>query len=185
MISVERNRDGDIVIKNDSSVNELVLKPHQAIYLLKKLADELGYKVTVSKPVIRFKLEALSTIRVWMIEGKQSRTFVIPLDIILSYVAVLKSIKNESRDKVSKREVVGHVINKLTSKYKELEKYFKDGDFDWEKFFGSRTDYYTYFHVPVLILEKLGFIKLTSRSIVIKDTVLSINDEQVKKALPK
>lgn len=183
MITVKRDADGNLVIEDKTASSRLVLKPYQAVYVMKKLADELGYRVSISKPVIRFKLEALA-VKVWLTEGRQTRMFVIPLDVVLTYVSVLRRVK-QSASRISKRELTGLVVNELLDKYRNLEKYVTGNGFDWEKFFGSRTDYYVYFHVPVLLLESLGLTKLTSKYVHIPDTLLQVNDEAVKKWLSK
>lgn len=183
MIVVKRDEDSNLVIEDRVSGARVVLKPYQGVYVLKKLADELGYRVSIRKPMVRFKLEALS-LRVWLTEGKQTRMFIIPLDVVLTYVYVLRSLR-QATGRVSKRDLTGAVVKELANKYRDLEKFLQGGSFDWEKFFGSRTEYYVYFHVPVVLLENLGLVKLASRYVTINDSILQVDTNSIKQLLSK
>lgn len=185
LITVKRDKNENIVIEDMVSGARVVLKPYQSVYVLKRLADELGYRVSIRKPMVRFKLEALS-LRVWLTEGKQTRMFIVPLDVVLTYVNTLRNLRQSANtSRVSKRDLTGFVARELVGKYKDLEKFLQGGNFDWEKFFGSRTEYYVYFHVPVLLLEQLGLVKLTSRYVNMTDSVLHVNVDVIREWLSK
>lgn len=183
MIEVKRDNAGNIVIEDKTSKTRLVLKPYQGVFVLKKLADELGFRVSLSKPMVKFKLEAM-VVRVWLTEGRQTRMFVIPLDVLATYITILQSVKQTS-SRIPKRELAGMVVNELVKKYDELKKFISSGAYDWEKFFGSRTEYYVYFHVPVLVLESLGLVKLTSKHVQINDTIMQVSQVSLKNWLSK
>ena len=162
-----------IVIENGSKI---ILDENQARYLLKKLADTLGYRINPVKPDVTFKLAGPGLIYIAIYEGKGQKTIVLPVDVIREYIAVLSQL---GPGKHKKRLVANMVLTRLAGdeRFKPaLEKYIIDGKLDWEKFFGGREEYYTYFRAPILVLEKLGYVKeLRSPYITVTEKIESEN----------
>jgi len=87
--------------------------------------------------------------------GKEEQVYRIPKENVLTAWSIL--LKYPMNVKVKSRDVAEEICKALG-----IRRYFRRiGDrefFDWEKFFGSRGDYYRYFYLPIKVLEAKGLI---------------------------
>lgn len=161
MITVYKTNQHIIIEANNQKIT---LTENQARYILKKLADTLGYRVTTQKPTLTYKLEPGGLLRIVVHEGKGQRVSIIPIDVLHTFLETLKQL---GPGKHQKRKLATTIIEKLVKDKrikKQLEPYYINGKFDWEKFMGGRDEYYAYFRAPILILEENGIVKSTRTS---------------------
>jgi len=155
MILVYLDHD-NIVVETDSK--KILLKDYEARYLLLKLAQVLGYKVTPKKPVIKYSLST-GAVHVVLREGRISRTYTLPLAVLTKIIEALQELGPGRHEKRLVAEKVALKLKTLKHVEGMLDKYFVNNVFDWEKFLGGRQEYYMLFRVPLLLLEELGLLK--------------------------
>lgn len=156
-------RRGDKVVleveeEGSKAVHELTYQ--QAAYLAQRLAELLGFRLQVRNPVVLFKLEPNGVVSALLVEGPHEIRYDVPVEVIDAYI---DAIRNLSVARVSKRDLAAAALGRLASKgkFSDLQKFLSGSKFDWEKLFGDRTAYYVYFRVPVMILERLGVLRLS------------------------
>ncbi|MEM4430567.1 MAG: hypothetical protein QXM08_05340 [Thermofilaceae archaeon] len=170
MIVVYRDASsGRVVVDLKDRGLSIDLEDHEATYLMKKLADELGYRVILRRAQIHMRREAGGMIRVWIREGKVLRTVLVPVEVVSAYVEALSSLQVQ---RISKQELAELVVPRLAGKYRELSRFLVNGALNWEMFFGSRETYYTFFYVPLLVIEQSKAIKCYNKYVRILDQAL-------------
>lgn len=160
---------------------KIVLTEPQGKLVLKKLAEIYGFRVLPTKPDIRVVYEPVSqNIKIYIFEGKGVRDIVVPLKVVVTYLQVLKRL---GPGRHSKRELAELVMNELVKDpeiSKKLEKYFVGGVFDWEKFFGGRSEYYELFRAPLLLLDKLDVVEEKQGThITVTDRVADVDENEL------
>lgn len=163
-------KDGDYVIiefqkitptTNGKDTFSFRLLQSQATFLLKRLSHTLNYRVLLVRPFVIFRMESSSVVSVVLNEGNNQADYYIPVDVFEAYLTVLRGQK---ASKISKKTLINEVSRILIKKNKryasDLSQFIHDDEFNWEEFFGSRGLYYTYFRVPLLVLEELNVINL-------------------------
>jgi len=157
LIKVQEKGDSVVVCVKEKT---LVLNRSQARLLLQKLADILGYRVAPRKRTIAWRLEP-QFLRVQIVESKAVRPVAVPLDVIRAWCKILSEL---GAGKYLKRELMTRVAQLLMghdTHRARLSRYFDGARFDWERFFGCREDFYTYFRAPILVFADLGAVHET------------------------
>jgi len=158
MVTLVYEKKNSVVIEKDGQRIELTESEGKMV--LKRLAEIYGFKLNAIKPLVSYKYDPLSkNIKIFIHEGRQLKTYVVPTLLIAIYLRVLKSL---GPGKHMKREIARLAVEEML-KHPELRdrisQYYVGTEFDFEKFFGSRADYYELFRAPILLLDKLGFVK--------------------------
>ena len=178
-ILVYLDPEGNVIIEVPGSC-KLRLHQYQARYLLRTLAEKLGYRIQNLRPSIIWKLTTLGHVRIEIHEGTKGGVKEVVLNRKL-LEAYLETLRKLGSGKYTKRELAKHLVSTAMSvdddAKRELERYIIGGEFDWEKFFGGRNEYYTYYRAPVLLFEELGLVKSRGSYIYITDKVSSASFE--------
>ena len=110
------------------------------------------------------RLEITETGKMYVIRtviGKKVQEFNIPKELVAKvWSAIMEFPLNE---KIASRTVAHKICLKLG-----LKKFFKDGKFNWEEFFGTRRAYYRYFYLPIKVLEQKKLVIHNKQGYVIR-----------------
>jgi len=185
MVILVYEKKDSVVIEKDGQRIELAESEGKLV--LKRLAEIYGFKLNAIKPIVTYKYDPLSkNAKIFIHEGRQLKTYVIPTLLITIYLRVLKML---GPGKHMKREIARLAAEEML-KYPELRdrisQYYVGTEFDFEKFFGSRADYYELFRAPILLFDKLGFVKeYWGTKIDVTEKVAELTDEDVENIMRK
>jgi len=156
-VLVYEKKDSVVIEKNGVRIE---LTESEGKMVLKKLAEFYGFKLNAVKPIVAYKYDPLSrNVKVFIHEGRQLKTYIVPSKLLAIYLSVLKML---GPGKHMKREIARLAAEEMLKhpEFKDrISQYYVGTVFDFEKFFGGRADYYELFRAPILLLDKLGFVK--------------------------
>jgi len=181
-VLVYEKKDSVIIEKNGVRIE---LTEPEGKMVLKKLAEIYGFKLNAVKPLVTFSYNPVSKkVKVFIHEGRQVKTYVIPSQLVAIYIRVLKEL---GPGKHLKREIARRAAEEML-KYPELRdrisQYYVGTEFDFQKFFGGRADYYELFRAPILLLDKLGYVReYWGIKVDVTDKILEASAEDVERAL--
>jgi hypothetical protein len=155
-------KSGKIVVTNEKTRMELT-KP-QAYVLLRQLSQLLGLRVSLGKPIVSYRFEGSGYV-VDVIEGGETRRFVVPTKIIEAYMRAVKKLGSGKYQSSTIAKEAFIQARKLG--ISEVSRFMDGDDLNWELLFGTRDKYYELFRVPILVLQEMGYVKYGKRFITI------------------
>jgi len=168
--------DGNNIIIKRRGIT-IIMSQSEGKLLMKKLADIYGYRLSSLKPSITYRYDPVSKmVRIIVHEGKTTKDASIPVDVLLLYLEVMKRL---GQGKFKKRDIVRLVADEMMKNKKlrnKISQYYSDNTFDFERFFGSRVDYYELYRAPILLLYKFGIAKEKGATIEITEAITKIRD---------
>jgi hypothetical protein len=158
----EDKRNQKIVITNDKYKMELTKS--QAFIVLRQLSQILGLRVSLGKPIVSYRYEG-SGVVVDVIEGGESRRFVLSTGIIDSYIKAIKRLKP---GKYSSSTIAREAFLEARKRgIRTVERFMEGDELNWELLFGTRDKYYELFRVPLLVLQEMGYVTYGKRKIMV------------------
>ena len=140
----------------DVNGSRLSLSVDAARVLARKLGAEVGLRVSLGVPAVRYR-KAPGGYIVDIMEGSRVKSVVVPRGLVEAYVEAARRLgpgRYHIRDFVEK----ALRIAVLRGAAGEAAQFLHPG-LDWESLFGHRELYYRYARAPILLLHEMGIIE--------------------------
>lgn len=98
-------------------------------------------------------------------EVEEIRTRVYPEE----YQRIRDVVANIKETHFPDKKIPGTVATELICKKAKLRRYFIDGVFNSDMFYGDRDKYFKYYYYPLKVLQHYGFIDHTAQGFIIKN----------------